>query len=134
MGVSKCAVAAVPREPSPGQAQVNGASDRPSADTNARWRPVSGRPEPLSPPGAVQRATEKARDLLGSARTVGMASRGRDARGAPDVQTPQATSVTPDWASARDSRVADLSQRGLDGLPPYRSRLLREWRGSTPSG
>ena len=55
-GVSRGALAAVARALSPGRAQVIGTSDRPSAETDGRWRLGSGRPElrRLPAPDALQ--------------------------------------------------------------------------------
>ena len=127
-GVSKPAVAAVARDPSPGRAQVIGTSDRPSAETDERSRVASERPElrRVPAPDALQRPTDEAQHRLGPARPVGVAHRGRDARGGADVHDPQAAGVTLAGLHRATRGSLTYAKHGLDRVPPDRGRCQRE--------
>jgi hypothetical protein len=126
--VSKPALAAVARDPSPGRAQLIGTSDRPSAQTDERSRVASERPElgRVPAPDALQRPTDEAQHRLGPARPVGVAHRGRDARGGADVHDPQAAGVTLAGLHRATRGSLTCAKQGLDRVPPDRGRWQRE--------
>lgn len=128
-GVSESAVAAVPRKPNSGRAQVIGASDRSPAETDRRRRLASGRPERRRPPapGVLQHVTDQAQHLPGPARTVGVAHRERDV---PEVgltcTNPLAASVSPSGFHRATRGSVTYAKHGLDRVPPDRGRWQRE--------